>query len=441
LPDAAPLIDAASGGDAATGAPKIAHIFIIMQENRSFDTYFGTFPGAEGLPVSATGAFTTCSPDPMTSTCVYPFHNSVDANGGGPHGAAAFTADLDNGKMDGFVAQQEAGANCATGSNNPMCSGSAAHDAMGYKDAHEIPNYWAYAGEYVLLDHLFEPAASWSLPAHLYLTSAWSALCTVAGDPTSCKNNLNLMVNSGNYDYAWTDVTYLLHKHGISWKYYLAQGTEPDCDDGEMECAPITLTANVPSIWNPLPQFDTVKMDGEVGNVVPIDQFYVDAKADQLPQVVWIMPEGSVSEHPPALTSDGEKYVTGVINTIMQSPAWSSSVIILAWDDWGGFYDHVVPPKIDGQGYGFRVPGMLISPFAKKGASGHGLIDHQTLSFDAFLKLIEDVYMNGERIDPMTDGRPDPRPTVRENARQLGDLRKDLDLQQAPRSSMVLPQR
>ena len=129
------------------------------------------------------------------------------------------------------------------------------------------------------------------------------------------------------------------------------------------------------------------------------------------------MPENSVSEHPPAKISVGQSYVTTLINAAMQGPDWDSTAIFLSWDDWGGFYDHVVPPKVDENGYGLRVPGLVISPYAKK-----GYIDHQTLSFDAYLKFIEDVFLNGQRIDPRTDGRPDPRPDVRENAPQLGNL-------------------
>jgi len=123
-----------------------------------------------------------------------------------------------------------------------------------------------------------------------------------------------------------------------------------------------------------------------------------------------------------------------VINAIMSGPDWNSTAIFLAWDDWGGFYDHVAPPTIDGQGYGLRVPAMVISPYARR-----GVVDHQTLSSDAYLKFIEDDFLGGARLDPRTDGRPDPRPSVRENDPRLGDLRRDFDFSQAPRPAMLLP--
>jgi phospholipase C len=118
----------------------------------------------------------------------------------------------------------------------------------------------------------------------------------------------------------------------------------------------------------------------------------------------------------------------------MNSPNWPHSVIFLAWDDWGGFYDHVRPPAVDGLGYGIRVPGLVISPYAKK-----GYIDHQTLSFDAYLKFIEDDFLGGRRLDPKTDGRPDSRPLVRENAAVLGNLLSDFDFHQPPRVPLLLP--
>ena len=330
-------------------------------------------------------------------------------------------------------------------SADPSCSRQALPDVMGYHDWHEIPNYWTYARQFVLQDHMFEPSIGWSAVSHLYLVSNWSALCTTDNDPTSCTNNITstqflqdfippVPTNQPRPIYAWTDLTYLLHKNGVSWGYYVADGTQPDCADGAALCTPPLQQAGTLSIWNPLPFFDTVQQDGEAGNIRPLTTFLTAAQNGTLPAVSWVVPNSAQSEHPPASVSNGQAYVTGLVNALMQGPAWSSTAIFLAWDDWGGFYDHKVPPSVDQNGYGFRVPGLVISPYAKQ-----GYIDHQVLSFDAYTKFIEDAFLGGQRLNPASDGRPDPRPDVRETAAQLGDLNQDFDFTQSPRPPLLLP--
>ncbi len=494
---------------------KIKHVVIIMQENRSFDSYFGTYPGANGIPMQ-NGTPTVCVPDPASGTCLKPYHDSNDKNAGGPHGQVDATADISNGQMNGFIAQAEhASSNCAP--NAPACTGGKQTDVIGYHDGSDIPNYWSYAKNYVLQDTMFEPNSSWSLPQHLFMVSEWSAKCSQAGNPKSCINALESPSNPPDFiagiqnnlinkcqndaratacqkalegigitiamasqlrmliaqnckpsnsftqcqdtlknttlpanliqklitasnqlmppDYAWTDMTYLLHKNKVSWGYYVFNGTEPDCqDDSAVTCAAVPQNAKTPGIWNPLPYFDTVKQDGELNNVQPLTNFYTQAKNGTLPAVSWVSPTASVSEHPPGLVSSGQAYVTGLINSIMKSPDWNSTAIFLSWDDWGGFYDHVVPPKVDQNGYGLRVPAIVISPYARQ-----GMIDHQTLSHDAYNKFIEDDFLNSQRLDPNTDGRFDPRPDVRENASQLGNLVSDFNFNQPPRKPLILP--
>ncbi|MBV8998672.1 MAG: hypothetical protein JO304_06405, partial [Solirubrobacterales bacterium] len=218
------------------GIFKIKHVVIIMQENRSFDQYFGTFPGADGIPgLAGNPGSVPCVPDPAhAGQCVRPFHDTNDKNFGGPHGAANATADMDCAaaatragcKMDGFVGQAEQGQSCT--STDPNCSpcttGTRTQciDVMGYHDAGEIPNYWAYAENYVLQDHMYEPNASWSLPEHLFQVSEWSAFCTDPLNPSSCTNALqNPNPSDGLPHYAWTDMTYLLHQQNVSWGYYV----------------------------------------------------------------------------------------------------------------------------------------------------------------------------------------------------------------------------
>lgn len=422
-------------GDLAAAQAKIKHVVIIMQENRSFDTYFGTYPEADGIPMQ-NGVPTVCVNDPQTNQCLRPYHNANDVNAGGPHAAKSAVADIAGGKMDGFIAQVRSAQKTCLVPNSPICTMGQTADVLGWHDAREIPNYWSYAQNFVLQDKMFEPNASWSLPEHLFMVSGWSAKCKIPGDPMSCVNALDgpSSVITLNNDYAWTDLTYLLHKANVSWAYYLSAGSEPDCEDDAMLCQPRVLARNVPGIWNPLPAFDTVKQDGQLGNIQTVDKYFAAVKSGTLPSVSWIVPEQKVSEHPPASINAGQAYVTSLINAAMQGPDWNSTAIFLAWDDWGGFYDHVVPPSVDQNGYGLRVPGLVISAYAKQ-----GYIDHQTLSFDAYLKFIEDLFLGGARIDPKTDGRPDPRPTVREDVSILGNLLSDFDFSQSPRPALVLP--
>ncbi len=513
------------------GIHKIRHVVMIVEENRSFDSYFGTYPGADGIP-AADGHFTVCLPDPLTGRCDQPFHDPSLVNGGGPHGEGSVIDDIDGGKMDGFVRESESPGGRGCGGFAGMCSSFAPSDVMGYHDAREIPNYWMYAENFVLDDHMFQSDASWSLPAHLYEVSGWSARCSVPGDPSSCVNDDELggyqtsdiigvgtrgrdaakrvrrllrtarrrlrmcrdaqgpVSTSGggttgtpgsggttgpagggaptgsstrypvavaqcrrrvkdqlatlratvsrevstSYNYAWTDITYLLHKSGVSWGYFITPGGEPDCVGGNANCASSPFSVGTPDIWNPLPSFTDVHQDDQVGNIQDVSHFLRDARAGSLPEVSWIVPDQRHSDHPPASIANGQAYVTNLINTVMAGPDWSSTAIFLVWDDWGGFYDHVLPPVIDQNGYGFRVPSLVISPYVRR-----GFIDHQTLSFDAINKFIEDDFLDGQRLDPATDGRPDPRPDVREDAGQLGDMTADFDFDQAPQPPLILP--
>lgn len=422
------------------GIDRLEHLIFVVQENRSFDHYFGTYPGADGIPDDV------CIPNPAAGNCARPFHDADLLDTGGPHTQAASRLDVNGGKMDGFVKSlllhgEDA---CASAPEDPACRKVLGPDGqpeiMGYKTRAEIPNYWAYADNYVLLDRLFAPVDSYTLPSHLYLVSAWSAICSDHADPMSCRSSvgerdefLELPKGPDDTPYAWTDITYLLHRNDVSWAYYISpHGTchaEKDCSKHE------DLTSN---LQNPMPGFLTLRETGQLGNVRSSDDYFDAAERGDLPSVSWVMPAIGKSEHPATglPLSRGERFVTEVVTAAMEGPEWSSTAIFITWDDWGGFYDHVVPPRIDENGYGIRVPGLVISPYARE-----GYIDHQTLSFDAFLKLIEDRFLGGQRLDPETDGRPDPRPIVREEVGRLGDLSRVFDFTQSPREPLILEPR
>jgi len=423
------------------GIHKIRHVVVIMQENRSFDSYFGTYPGADGIPGLAGHPGTVpCAPDPGTSTCVKPYHDTSDRNAGGPHAYKDAVADINGGKMDGFEAQARKGRFLACHhTDNPGCSLTPTRpDVMGYHDWHEIPNYWKYAQNFVLQDHMFEADNSWSLPSHLSLVSGWAARCSKHRDPMSCKSAVNAPWGAtskpGKVDFPWTDLTYLLHRDHVSWHYYVANGNQPDCSDNMMFCPRVHQGTLTESEWNPLPRFDDVWQDHQINDIQPVGDFYRAARRGTLPAVTWIAPNQANSEHPPSLVSTGQSYVTHLIDSIMRGPDWKSTAIFLSWDDWGGFYDHLNPPVVDHNGYGIRVPALVISPYAKQ-----GYVDHQVLSSDAYLKFIEDDFLHGARLNPHTDGRPDSRPDARENAKILGNLVNDFDFSQKPRPPLLLP--
>jgi phospholipase C len=431
----------ASTAEPERGFETIEHVIFIVQENRSFDHYFGTFPGADGIPAED-GRFTACVPDPVLGRCARPYHASSLVQIGGPHNADYATTDVNGGRMDGFIrALLDSPFQCAEERHEPGCDAFLGPrlqpDVMSYHDAREIPNYWAWAEAFVLQDRMFGPTDSWTLPAHLYLVSGWSASCADPYDPMSCETDVELddaavgLEGKPQPVWAWTDITYLLDREGVSWGYYPREAcrlSRPPC-----------RAAGWAPVQSPLPFFTDVHERDQLDRFFTHQAFVRQVREGTLPTVAWLTPgHGEISEHPmqaqnPELTQ-GQAYVTKMINAVMRSDLWESSVIFLTWDDWGGFYDHVEPPRVDDAGYGLRVPALVIGPWVKP---GH--IDHQTLSFDAYLKFIEDLFLDGQRLDPETDGRPDPRPTVREEVGILGDIRRVFDFSQDPLPPMPLP--
>jgi phospholipase C len=258
----------------------------------------------------------------------------------------------------------------------------------------------------------------------------------VLADPMSCVSDLDDPGNEWRPDsgdpapYAWTDNTYLLHEHGVSWGYFVGQETciRLPCPTGDGRHTTATQVA--------IAGFRTVQENGQLGNIRPHADFFDGARDGSLPSVSWVVPYVGASEHPPGDIRDGQDWVTRVVNAVMRGPLWESSVIFLTWDDWGGFYDHVPPPVVDQNGFGIRVPGLAISPWVKR-----GFIDHQVLSFDAYLRFIEDRFLGAERLDPATLSRPDSRPTVREEAPILGDLWDEFDFTQEPIPPLILDPR
>ncbi len=236
------------------------------------------------------------------------------------------------------------------------------NNTLSYYDWHQIPNYWEYARRYTLCDNFFSSLAGPSEPNHLY---------TVAAQSGGLVNNPPPGINGQDGVYTFPTMAELLERSGVSWKYY---DEKPNPQKH--------------SLWNPMPGFRAFqKSPALMAHLVGLDQFYADVKSGNLPEVCWIVPTAIDSEHPPADSARGMRHVTDLVNAIMQSSAWKDTAVVITWDDYGGFYDHVPPPQIDQYGYGPRVPTLVLSPYAKRGA-----ICHTRFDFTSPLKLIEAKY-------------------------------------------------
>lgn len=389
------------------GLDKIKHFVFIMQENRSFDSYFGTYPGADGIPPGV------CLANPAGGPCVKPYHDTSAVNRGGPHGWANAKADIDHGKMDGFVAQADRG---ITTNGREFCPpthktcppGQDPRDVMGWHDYHEIPNYWDYAQMFVLQDHMFASVASFTLPNRLY---------SMAGQSGGYMTYEQRIPSS----YRFAEITELLSKSNVTWKYYVTVGKQPDTADPRIvgSGSKRPQTPDTYTFFNPLPAFPSVQDNlGERSRLVSTTQFYVDARTGHLPQVSWIVPNDTVSEHPPSNIRVGMAYVTGLVNAVMEGPDWDSTAIFISYDEWGGFYDHVQPPDVDRYGLGLRVPGLVISPYARK-----GFVDHTVHSPASWLRIVEERF--------------DLKPLTRRDA-IADDMREDFDFNQKPRPPVIL---
>ncbi len=466
-PATAACISAALAGNCraaprpSRNATPLQHIIIIMQENRSFDNYFGTFPGANGFPA---GVCVPIEPKSPQLGCVKPFHDPYDINAGGSHGGASAQGDIDDGiktaKQDGYVLNQtltpEETCN-GRGVSLVDCVGATfggqAHDAMGYHTADEIPNYWAYASHFVLQDAMFAGERNYSYPSHLDLTSEWAAHCTDDTNAMTCSTGAGSF-NGKTTQLPWSSLFQFFDAQSVSWKYYVDTGTEPDCPDGDDDCEPANQNYKLASIWNPAPVFLYVKQQGTAylnAHLFDSNHFISDVQNGNLAQVSWIIPSVENSEHPPAGVTMGMEYVTRLVNAVMLSPYWANTAIFVAWDDWGGFYDHYTPPNVTFnattiapvEGFGLRVPGLMISAWANA-----GMIDHSIYSFDQYATLIEDLFTAGTRFNPAKLGNPDNRGIIRDSLNQvtfmdgtaapIGNLMNEFNFNQTPLPPLIL---
>jgi phospholipase C len=347
----------------------IQHIIIIMQENRTFDNYFWTYPGQLGY--NSTLCMPLDKPSPSTS-CLKPQLSTNPALSGDlPHNWKSSWIAYDNGSMDGFL---------KAANDNPA--------VMYYYNNQTIPNLWSYAEHYVLADQFFSSVKSYSQPNHWYMIAGEAPAVSIfqssiqerktCYDPVTKSLTLATCayINEAQEIQTMADE---LTAHGISWKYY----DTPVLPNQTLSKAIITGKAF--DYWNPLDaKNDTYTNSTYRKNIVPREQIFWDIGNRTLPQVSWVIPSAPISDHPPANITLGMWWITDIANSIMQSDYWKNSVIIVLWDDYGGFFDTVAPPTVDSYGLSFRVPALIISPYAKA-----GYLDHTIYDFESTLKFIE----------------------------------------------------
>ncbi len=307
----------------------ISNVVIIMMENHTFDNFFGRFPGADGVTL------------PLASD---PVRSDFD------HGGADVAAAMNGGNMDQFPTRGQ----------------------IQYTQS-DIPNYWSYAQQFGLGDNFFTSLATSSTPNHMAMFAGQSGGIYETSNQSGCKskkNSQSYSVDMGTGNAYWAYPCYniqtlpdLLEPAGLTWRYY---SNTPVWD------APLLIQSRVSS----------------PNNITNPNQFVQDVKANSIANVSWITPPGNgQTDHPPASLQGGQNFVTGVVNSIMQSSYWNNTAIFVTWDDWGGFYDHVTPPKVDGAGLGPRVPLLVISKYAKQ-----GYISRQQGEFASFDKFIEEDF-------------------------------------------------
>jgi phospholipase C len=402
------FLAACGGGNSTTtattggspGITSIKHIVFLVRENRSFDNYFGLYPGADGASTGtlSTGQVIALSHEPDA------IPTDIDHSWN-----AALTA-IDGGKMDGF-------------DKNTGCTDSA-HICYSQFQESDIPNYWAYAQNFTLADHMYSSLTGPSFPNHLYTVAAQSAGAIsnpfISGSPGTPEPNwgcdadtdsavtvLNPTTDVMSDVYPCFDIQTLVDLLGpanISWKYY----APPKGSSGYL--------------WSTLDGIKHIR-DSSLWttNVVSDTQFVSDAQAGDLPDVSWLVTAAEQSDHPPSSVCAGENWVVQQLNAVMQGPEWGSTAVFVTWDDFGGFYDHVPPPTVDAFGLGPRVPLIIISPYARK-----GYISHTQYEFSSFLRFVEERYSLGNL------GQRDV---------SANDMLDSFDFTQAPLAPVVLQQR
>jgi phospholipase C len=343
----------------------IKRVLYLMLENRSFDNLFGRFPGARGTSVGTRWGQEV----PLV-------HCPEWLPGDLPHDLYAWRTSYNDGQMDGF----------ALGEYGPIY----AYSQFGRRD---IPNYFGWAEDFVLNDNTFASVAGPSFPNHLFFIAGQAG--GVIDNP---ENILTKRLNDGRVFKSWGCDAYgdevyvwvedgggVLRKHSTCFRFRTVgeQLSARDIDWAYYSADPYQAGY----IWQAYSAIEQVYENQELWDehIWPVDDLLRDIEAGVLPSVTWVTPRFQLSDHPPFSTKHAHNWVTDIVNAIMRGPLWEDIAIFITWDEWGGLYDHVTPPRIDTVDLGFRVPLLVISPYAKR-----GYIDDALSEFSAPLRFIAD---------------------------------------------------
>jgi len=383
---------------------KIKHVIFVVKENRTFDNMFGLFPGADG---ATTGL--TC--DGRT----VPLKRAPDRGFAAGH---SFT--------DGITAINGGQMNCFTD--------------VGYSEFHpsQIPNYWAYAQHFTLADAFFSSIYGPTGVEHLWTFAAQSDRFVDherpgqlgVGKRQFCDDPLESAFSFRQLSRADQERVYQLEQQGASGAAQVPAYWEARWPCTDIKVLPDELKAagiswkeyRGPNEWvQPLRMVRHVRFSSMWRDVVSSDAFIPDLNNGKLPSVSWVSPPFPLSDHPPLSMCRGENWTVRLMNAIMNSPYWKSTAVVLTWDDFGGFYDHVPPPHVDMYGLGPRVPAIIISPWSRP-----GYVDHTTYEFASVLHFIETIF----DVPPMTS-----------RDANANDMLGAFDFNQQPIAPMPLEQR
>ena len=350
-------------GSFASPSP-IRHVVIAIQENRTFDNLFARFPGADG---ATSGLEHTGRRVPLAARSLL---DSQDVF----HTYQEYVTDYDGAKMDGFDLQ-------------PAVSGGPAGSLVyQYVAPAQIAPYWTLAKRYVLADHFFTTMGSDSFVGHQDLIAGGTAISStqsIVNAPTAAPwgcdapalTTTSLITQDGHVttDGPFPCLSYktlgdVLDRARVSWRYY---------------------TPRAVNSWNAFDAIRAVRYGKQWKSNVsaPQTNIFKDLSAGTLPAVSWIVPDANYSDHPGEPRDYGPQWIATLANAIGESSSWDSTALIVVWDDWGGFYDHVPPPQLGFGGLGFRVPMLVVSPYARP-----GYVAHQQYEFGSILRFIEDTF-------------------------------------------------